>query len=353
MVGMLQRGEADVIPADLSGKLKLILKAQIIFETIMNTVYILVIEERRQVIDYTSPIYADIVTVFHKVDESEKNHSVYVLNFSKNVWVTIFILFMLFWIFAFCISKQDHSQYNKRALIDVFWFVFSCFIQQQSPYTTTVFSAKIIYITITISAFFLHSLYSALLTSSMVNKPKLLTLYNFKDIVNQGYDITVLENGAYHQLFLSAPPGTSHHEMVPKLRMAPNIQNLIKVLMKDKKVLVYAATIYWKDYPEIMAVRGFQNTRKDFYAFGLVKGSEFKQMIDHWLLYLQISGVISRMYKKWGIIVEDEVDHESLQAQSLDYGNVLIPFSLCAVGVFASAVFIAFEVMSKQLRKVY
>ncbi len=79
-------------------------------------------------------------------------------------------------------------------------------------------------------------------------------------------------------------------------------------------------------------------------AFAYPKDSEFKDMVNHYILDFHESGILSFLQKKW--LPQDEDDTgSSLDASELGYLNLIFPNLLLIGGLTLSITILLFEIL--------
>ena len=234
MVGMLMRNETDVAVASLT------------YTPVRHTV-----------VDYTIPIFAKAaLTLWAPLGKGRMlNYTAFVDIFEINVWIVIATSFLILAIAFYIISTSGVNKFHEYQDSESFGLLnsmaLSVILAIQLSYNVIVnsLSARIIYLTGSIIAYFLFSYYECDLTARMTISSEKDDIRNFQDVIDKGYKVLVFHSSSNHEILKNAQKGTAMHKVYwdtmhdyPDQFVMNNAEGVTKIFNREK-TLYYAPEI--------------------------------------------------------------------------------------------------------------
>jgi len=287
LVGMLHRGEIDMIAADLT-----------------------VTWSRMEVIDFSKPFLASSLTLLLK-DPAEYSFTLssWFNPFSWEVWLLLlasyFISSLFLWLAGRFSPSENTSTSSRLLLKDSAWYLISCWFRA-SPFHPVAWSCRLLscawwmfYITI-ILTYFLH-LPPHLARTTTAARPKTV-----QNVLNKGVSFGVVRGGSTYQLLKN-----SHnplHQALWESISGDQSSSLIggydlgmERVYRDKgtfcMVMESTAAQYLTAQDCSLYTVGSLEDRH--YAFGFPKGSRYRRLFSQGLLQMTETGKLSAAKYKW------------------------------------------------------
>ena len=327
MVGMLQRGEADVSSTGLSPNLA-----------------------RAQSVDFTRILlHYEVGVTLPRTDTVFINYLVYVDVFFANLWFTIagmaITLSTCFFIIALQRGNRITEDPERFGILNSFALVFLIFLQRDYPINKSGISTRILYFTTCASAFLIFATYESVLTSWMTAKEPPAKIRSFEDIRDQELTLYFWKGGILESFLRdNFGPDTAAHELYMAGRGLSSTKEAFDAVRGDKDAAVFDTfvTFWGQDHytktakmDEISSVLG---------AWGLQKDSEFRDMFNHHLAKMHETGVLSLVDTKWMSPDRPQTPVDPSQVFTSLGGDMLFfPFSFLLIGIVGSVTFAAIE----------
>jgi len=287
LVGMLQRGEIDMIAADLT-----------------------VSWSRMSIIDFSKPFLASSLTLLLKDPaEHSSTFSSWFNPFSWEVWLLLvaayFVSSLVLWLAARFSPSENTSASSRLVLKDSFWYLIACWFRA-SPFHPKAWSTRLMscawwmfYITI-IFTYFLH-LPPHLATPTTATRPKTV-----QQALDLGVSFGVVRGGSTYQLLKN-----SHNPLHQALWQSVSDDSTINLIRGYNSGIervnsengtfgmVMESTV--GDYltAQDCSLYTVGSLEDRHYAFGFAKGSRYRRMFSQGLLKMTETGKLSAAKYKW------------------------------------------------------
>lgn len=286
LVGMLQRGEIDMIAADLT-----------------------VTWSRMSAIDFSKPFLASTLTLLLK-DPSE--YSVLLSSwfnpFSWEVWLLLLASY-LFSSLVLCltakVSPLEHTAAAKLSLKDSFWYLIACWFRA-SPFHPKAWSTRLVscawwmfYVTM-IFTYFLH-LPPHLATPTTAARPSTV-----QDVLDMGVSFGVVRGGSTFQL-LKNSHNPLHQALWDSISTDYEASIIASYNTGMERVnndngtfcMVMESTAAQYLTAQDCSLYNVGSLEDRHYAFGFPKGSRYRRMFSQGLLQMTETGKLSAAKYKW------------------------------------------------------
>jgi hypothetical protein len=174
---------------------------------------------------------------------------------------------------------------------------------------------------------------------------------SFHDVIEQGYKVVAIADSSNQEVLSQSEPGTAMHEVYYSTMdgndaaFVASAADGMELIKTRAKTLFFAGNLVAATDPSLVALKLSDSVRGNM-AFGYRKDSEYSGLINLYLRKLEESGALHRISKEWD--KRPLIRYGMEDAVSLGYDNVMFPFSICALGVMASAISLTFERMRKR-----
>lgn len=268
LIGMLQNEEADIAAAMLS-----------------------VTQARGNVVSFSSAIAEEVVTLVSGPNiEPDTNPWIYVEIFPNSVWYVSCAMIICI---SICFVAIDYSGMNsmhdkfdseKFTLMNGLGLSLTFFRQIYYDVNIKSQSTRILFFLSAITAYLLYIHYTAHLTATSTTAKK-SQISSFTDVMRGGYQVSVLENSAYHDLLRYAKPGTAMYQVYQNtMKNRPGVffqaQYLVDVddlptFLSSNKVLLYDSALYIRTLNKELTILNIQgsldmNWRKNSKLFVII-----------------------------------------------------------------------------------
>ena len=231
-------------------------------------------------------------------------------------------------------NAKDMSPSNCIGMVFTFLL-----LRDFAKLSKTKMTTKVAFLTTTIFSFFLFSAYTALLTSTMIFSPSSLKIETLDDLLKTDLKLLLLENNAYHQMFISAQDDTPYQRVYDKLikdnplAFYQSNPDAYERMVSDPRAVVFESFIPFMDYPGIQPIHEFKQTFTNKLSYGFPKKSEFRDFIDNQLLKMDQSGVLRRIFSHHNLFPVSNCCQGIQEANPLRFSNVFIPFAIVFGGL--------------------
>ena len=346
IVGMIQQAKAD-----------------------LSTAGLYVSKERNQAIDFSLEIFWDTVTL-HKLRSDGRiiNVDVFFDALHLMAWTGVAILMVLtatcFFVASQIGNVSLHWQNDSEqfGILNSVAMVGALLLQRDYPLRKNVLSSKVLFLTASAFTFFIYNGYTAILTSTMISKPRQATINSFKEILNSDYKLAVWEKTVPHSIFRGANEGTTKSKLSQDLIFYDSAKSAVDMLNADPNLLAYESVITFAGESSLTRLHNFNEPRRYKSAIALKKNSEFLGLINYQLTKMSQSGLRDYLLLKWSLEEypsREEVDADStfepsvVTAAVLGYENLSSPFFLLVIGVLLSWALVVFEYFRHKRIMVY
>ena len=250
MVAMLMKEQADIAGAGLS-----------------------VNKERGMVITFSRPIAEERLTLISASNlASQANPWIYFEIFPHAAW---YINFAIVIGISTCFTIINHTGVNymhdkldseKFTFLNGFGLSLTLFRQIYYDVNINGKSTRILFFISAVSTYLLYVHYTAFLTALSTSVKK-SPISSFRDVLNGGYDVSVVVNTVDHDILRSAKPGTAMNEVyhdTMKDRPGAYLQSYTEVtkILLSKNALFYGSDFYTQalhDGLTILDIQGLLN----------------------------------------------------------------------------------------------
>ena len=229
MVGMVTRGEADVIMTTLT-----------------------ISRSRKTVIDYTVPLFWEYLTLITPRGQKLKvNYLVFLEIFPLHVYGLIFTCVISFATTFFLISQFGTDNLHRQPDSEEFGITNSIgtammFLMQLTyKISAKAMSTKVILYTASISMFIIYSHFECDLTARMTSRPAVVPIKNFQDVIKGGYQVVVRPDSSNHRVLKDSQPGTPMHQVYYNTMHGDPGQFYKKIDDALNRISSSANTLYW------------------------------------------------------------------------------------------------------------
>ena len=254
MIGVLQRGEADLAAAWITTSL-----------------------ERQSVVDFTHPYVVGKATLlivnpllFGTSDRI--NATAFLKVFTLTSWILIAASFIIIFAvhLAVCLTVDGKSSSLANAIFTSLSFAYTSFLQLDSPLVSTSRSNKILMLITAMFALIAMMYYEGMLTSFMTVQKRGVHFSSISDLFRHEYHIIVPNNTYYYADLAQAPPGTGKHlvfeTMVkknPKESICHTEPKCREILLNEPKVAYYGTEFAHLRNPDVLPQRQMIDALKD------------------------------------------------------------------------------------------
>ena len=246
VIGMLNAGQADIAAACLS-----------------------ITEARARVVTFGTVIAEGVVTLISaSTSKPEANLWIYLEIFPNTVWYVICAMAIgmstCFSIINYSGINSMHDKFDseKFTIINSLGLTLTFFRQIYYDVNINCKSMRILFILSAASTYLMYVHYITYLTAASTYGKK-SQINSFMDVLSGGYQVSVFENSAYHDLLRYATPGTAMHEVYHKTmknRPSAFLQSFTAIpkLLASKKNLFYHEDFYPKALYEDLTISNIQ-----------------------------------------------------------------------------------------------
>ncbi len=329
MVGMVQRGEADLIA------------------TALHISY-----ERSQVIDFSRSFLKSLSTlIVANPARLGGRHPVNLAAFSSVFSVAGWCLLLLIFFGTATSHLLIHSASACRrtrvicSLASSLSFTFKTYLRLDPTLATGRTSGKILLMTASACATVTLGYYEGTLTSFMTVKAPAPGLRSFEDTIAGGYRVLVLRGSAHDTDLAGAPPGSGRRKVYEEhmTEGGGGMYHDTLAAMKAKlaenpeqKLAISSTALGFIGDGRFLVLNKLQDARIDHAAFGLAKDSEYLGLLNYNLMKMRQSGLLSFLTNKWiyGREPKDVCGANSVDdAAPLGYENVIFLVGVLLGGI--------------------
>ncbi len=326
--------------------------------------------ERAEVIDFTSGIILDSITVNIKNPRTsvEFKSTVDFMGFAKvfNLQVWTIVLTSMFVVTAthFAISYTDtHSDITKKISRGLS-VAYVSLLQIDPKILDHRLSIKIFLVTLSSMCFVLYAYYTGDITAQMTVRKPIVFFRNFHDVLNAGYRVMAQPGTSEEYYLKTARSGSAAAELYQHYidnnlygmtteEFHADDAKLLKFHLLETPKVLFASVFALITDPYVIPLRHFEDAVPSHLAFGLQLDSEFGSMFNHYLSVLSQSGLLAKISKRW---LEREPRDETNQifvpdASPLDFENLYFPGTMISVGLIAALAFLLVELVAKRVSK--
>ena len=329
MVGMLATREADISAAGLMSS-----------------------PERLLVMDMTNAMYRDLITVTLPKTGGHKDIDLlaYANIFHWQAWCVVLafmaVMCLAFLAIVWCKIDSIHCEEEQErfSILNSIGLVSLLLMQRDYPAEKKRLSTKFLFFTTCFFCYLVYSFYAALLTSTMIFSPHHNSILNFEDILADGkFKLIIFENTVIHQWFKDAAPGSPFNRLYDRF-IKDNKESLyttadegIERLLSSPNAIAFDSSTTFADTDDVESIGDFEDSVATNFCLALVKDSEFTAAFRRYLLILEESGLLRKLFQKWNL--EQDVEHEEEDQLgqdgivSLAFENVFVPFVILVAGV--------------------
>ena len=221
LIGLLDKKNADIVTSPMTST-----------------------EARSKVVDFTYAVAHDKITlVAKKLTTNIPNIWVYIRIFSPVAWLCICCILILL-----ALSLTFFGWFDPGASSSICIAISACYkmLLQLSPDLTTEFaSLKILLMTASFYGYLIFAIYAADLVANMTIRSGELPIQNFKDVLEQGFQVYVWEDAIEQQIMANAIPGSAMHEVYYKTMHKNNqafftdVDTMTQILNQNPKALIF------------------------------------------------------------------------------------------------------------------
>ena len=220
-------------------------------------------------------------------------------------------------------------------------------------------SDKILFMVISMTCFILFRLFECDLTARMTVKDPTPSLRTFDDVLGAGYDLHAVPGSFQHDLIRNAKPGSALHKLYKTRFEAMKWQNYVKKLLSNPTKSAFYTSPF---NPEIIRdndflhLKSFRDTAISQLAFGLQKSSEFKGIIDHYIIKMVQAGLLKGLMFKWlgyhrPSDYSDRVFND--EAAALGFDKLFFPAAIMMTGIVAAVLIFTVELLNHSCNNCY
>ncbi len=318
--------------------------------------------ERVELIDFSLEMYRDRVSLVIKSDFVPKlNFNVYFDALMRSSWMAFFVLIGVMSAILSVIYRSHEWEEVNLVYSATFIVLLICQKSNDSGIERAPApSMKTVYITASFFAFLSFSLYSAVLTSTMISQSQAFHINSFEELLE--YDNIALgtwRNTHAHELFLNAKKGTVHHKVHEKfMKSRPEAlysgyeESKEKFRTIDNMVAFDYIVGYLNGEGGVRPLEDFEDHIPSPLAFGFPKHSEFLAFFNYQVTKLRQSGLLHKLMLKWNLVdVQGHHESDEFTLGSLGYDNLNFP-SFCLVsGMVVGVAFLILERLMSWARR--
>jgi ABC-type amino acid transport substrate-binding protein len=334
MVGMLMRGETDLITASLTHTY-----------------------DRNKVVEYAVPLERDVATlVSPSVKGQATNVWVYMDIFPNRAWFVCGLMLLLISAGFVIIEKTGMNNFHRFSDSESFTMLnsaaLSALLLFQLSYNVLIKSksAMILLLLSSLATYIIFSYYTCDLTARMTSGPPDVPIRSFQDVLDRKYEVVVLD-GSSNQMFLkTSHEGSAMHKLYytamegnPNAQVQSNEEGKESALTRDKTLLFTSALTILGD--ERFIPLRLTDAIYGHSGWAFKKNSQFTDFFNYHLSQMAEDGVKSILRKRW--LFRPTAEFGVSEAISLGYDNTLFPFCMVVAGIIFSVIIILCEHITK------
>ena len=268
--------------------------------------------------------------------------------FQPPAWSVILFVLICFFIWEITFIKNE--------VWDGFFLVLCSLIQRGTdhPDDYPALHSRIFFLTLTLTAFFVFTSFTAILTSFMTFQPELAEIQNFQDILDRGLNFAVRKNSLTYTYMATFPPSTTGGKLYQFLQDNPKYliaqYSDVNTLLEEDPLLIYfgphTVRLELQNADATISLQNsFQDTLTKNTAFSFQKNSEIRPVISFHIHKMFQSGLMDHLMKKW---FEKPSDDENLdggvsEAHSVGYQQVSALLVILVLGIILAFIVLIME----------
>ncbi len=308
--------------------------------------------DRAQAIDFTLSLVTSPVTItgLKPGNNIKGGYKAFLKVFTYTTWIGLGIMALALGIStSIVLGNTNLKIYWKTFQLGVIHFGLSC-LQLGNIISGKLNAWKILQLTIALCGYLIFTAYTSDLTAILtVGQPGRLPR-NFKEIISDGYRILAAK-GAWPAVNMkNKPPGSFMRKAFDNhttlYQYDGDMDSIVHKMSADPKLLYYGDSMHFSKHRNLEAVSDLEEIYKFLLPIGLQKDSELRIMLNHHILKMKQSGLLSKLFRKW---MQDDSPGDwserifEEQATSIGYSNVLLPVLILVGGSLTSILLACLE----------
>ncbi len=343
IVGMVQRGEVDLSAATLAVTL-----------------------ERSHVITYSKTLMESHSTLIVAHPSLSKQSTIINMDAFLNVftpksWFCILIIYCLITFASFVIYTNIHVRdvgHDNNMInpgMKSLKFSYCTFLKLNLSERFTICSGKFMVIVSGLVSIVLMAYYEGTLTSFLTAKTTFRKLTSFRDTIEQGYSVILVDGTKHATEMENALPGTAKHEVYHKLiknnpkAYYANTVDVIEAAVENPRFAIFGPALMYKS-PKLYALKGLVEAEINYMALTFPKKSELVSFFDHYILKMRQGGVLQFLKDKWldGRKPLNELSYDKVEEVTpIGFENTGFLITVLCCGIFIAPLALALEWLCK------
>ncbi|XP_034943629.1 probable glutamate receptor [Chelonus insularis] len=319
-VGLLVRNESDFFPG-----------------------YLGMTSSRLGAIDYTKPLFLSNDRFFYSKPPPSLKWNQFLKPFNHDIWLAIMLSILLFGVvityLEFIYQYKNRTSVIRTIFIKIMinlMFVFSAFCGKNGV-RSKIDSIAIVQYVIHLAVVVLSAAYSGILISSLTTNsdmPDFKTMKNFND--NSKYTMGLRRGSTYLHLFRNSTDEIMR-KMVEKTitnngLTSSNAEGFEKAC-SDHTYAFYTTDIAKNYYnPNDCVLLASESIMRLSISFGLQYNSPFKDLMNHYIMWLRTSGIMNRILNNWAEYKYQQSESNLKPVGLIDVAAIAIYFIIAAIG---------------------
>ena len=337
-IGVLQRKEADVVSV-LMG---------------MNP-------QRCSVIDCSLPTLRDPITLISSIPKGiNMNIWVYVRVFGVIQWA-IFLLLLIGCVILLILShkrRNKGTESQENIVVEAITTMYLFTLQLGDHVSTKYLGTRLLMITASMLTLLMFVYYTTDITAEMTSGNNKIPVRTFEDVLYYDYEV-VVPNEYYRSILASSEPGTAKYEVYKKYLENGTLGEWEDIIA-DHKTLMYARSssivqaftlVDDTKHDEMVALK-MDDSAHVMSAFGLQADSEFRELLNYYLLKEIEHGIMHRLDRRWYRAKYVKEQFGISEPQPLGYENVIFTFACLGIGILISLGMTFAELIHRPRKKV-